>query len=198
MHHPHVRHCEHRSPTTLWYRRFDIRPRPDRATCEPASVHRFGKERPRAIVGKRDDDIVGFRNGNPELVGFHGLDVLAIGLDHRHGQTVDPEVVVRQCRGIDDPKANTLAGLRNSGPVFIWGPPIHEEGVCRTGHIGNVRRIHPHALPAQARLENLGDALPRSLGLRLQVRKRGALKVEIALHRLELVHHHIRVHVRPV
>ncbi len=76
--------------------------------------------------------------------------MLTVALHDRHGQPRQPNIEVRHCRRIDDAQAYPLTWAEEARPIFRSPVPVDEEAICRSGHVRNVGRVHPHRAPLQA------------------------------------------------
>src|SRR3546814_17714445 len=67
------------------------------------------------------------------LVDRDGPDVVAVGLDDRHGEPGDADVEHRHRGRVDDPQPDPLARPEQAGPVLLRPMTVDEIGVGRTG-----------------------------------------------------------------
>ena len=66
------------------------------------ACHRLGEDGEGAGFLGADDHIVGLGDRDAELVDLHGLDIVAVGLDHGHRQSGNAHVEKGHRRGIDE------------------------------------------------------------------------------------------------
>ncbi len=145
-----------------------------------------------AVLKRTDDDVIGLGDRNLELVHLDRADVLAVGLNHGHGQTRNADVEDRHGRGVDDAQAHPLAGPEQAGPVLLRPVAVDQIGVSRAVDVQDVARVHPHGPPHPA----LGQAhTVRSVQ---QARQCGLLHVEVAGALLQLGQDFVRMHEAPV
>src|SRR3546814_13907553 len=81
------------------------------------------------VLHRPHDHVVGFGNRDTELVDFHRLHVVAVGLYHRHLEPWDADVEVGHGGGVDEPQPNPLAGPEAAGPGFLGILSVHTEGI---------------------------------------------------------------------
>ncbi|KIT99862.1 hypothetical protein QU38_02850, partial [Staphylococcus aureus] len=123
--------------------------------------------------------VIGLRYADLELVDFDRDDMLAIRLDNGEAQPRNAHVEAGHRRGIDDAQPHALARPEQRGPVVERTVPVDEIGIGGTGHVGDVRRIHPHPAP-------IGAVLALLVAPGQQPGQRLALIIVIARHRLEV------------
>ena len=75
-----------------------------------ATIHRLGNNR-MAAIGRSDDHIIGLSHANLKLVNFKSVNVLPIGLDHRHWHARNTEIEDGHGAAIDHPQAHTLTRI---------------------------------------------------------------------------------------
>ena len=150
------------------------------------AVNTFADERVRAHVGRRDDRIIGFGGTELELIDLDRPHVQAVRCDDRHRQARNADVEGRHGRCVDEAEPDPLAGLEQRGPVVARPMTVDQISVGRSGHVGDVSRVHPHLAPHQPLLERLILA-------REQAGQALALAVEIARLLLEPVEQVMRM-----
>ncbi|MEA3221518.1 MAG: hypothetical protein OZX49_02640 [Immundisolibacter sp.] len=149
MVHAHVHHAAQRPLAQRRHRRGHAKARRQRAAGVAAAVHGLGKHRVGAVLGRRDDHVVGLGYGDLQLVGLHRLHVLAVGLHHGHRQAGNADVEIAHGRAVDQAQPHPLAGTKQAGPVAVRVLAVHQIGVGVAGHVGDVGRAHAHAGPGQ-------------------------------------------------
>ena len=189
--HAHVLHGQQRTLPDQGDRRDHAEARGQRRTDLARAVDRLGNKAVSLVRCRLDNHIVGFGDGDLELVSLDRLHVLPVGGDHRHRQPRDANIEVGHCRSIDDPQANALARSEQSGPVGGAIMAVDKKVVGGTGHIRNVGRVHAHS----------GPHPPFGCGLVLacQAASQGLLlHVEVSALRLQLSQDCVRMHEAPV
>ena len=167
MGHAHVGHGQHGARTSHRHVAGHSLPRRQGATREAATVHGLGKDGVCNVLGGLDYDVVRLRDGDADFVRLHRLHVLPTHLNHRHGQSRDPNVEVRGGARVDEAQPNPLARTEEAGPVRLRGHPVHQIRVCRPRDVGDVRGVHAHVAPpepiAQRREEALVPRVPEEV-----------------------------------
>ncbi len=183
--HAHVFH-RRRRPLPQWrHRRGQPFARCKGRAREAGAVHRL-RDQGEGLVGHRPhDDVVGLGNGDLELIHRDRPHILAVGLHHRHRQSRHTHVEIGHRRSIDDPQAHSFARLEQGRPIIARTMSVHEVGVGRAGHVGDIRRIHPHLGPVQPLLQRKPLA-------RQQIGQRLLLEVEDTWLLLELLQNGMR------
>jgi len=73
------------------------------------AVHRFRDDREGTVLAGLHDHIIGFRDGDLELLDGHRPDILSVGIDHGHAQARDAHMEDRHGGGVDDAQPDPLA-----------------------------------------------------------------------------------------
>src|SRR3546814_16469845 len=79
------------------------------------------------VLHRPHDHVVGFGNRDTELVDFHRLHVVAVGLYHRHLEPWDADVEGGHGGGVVEPQPHPPAELAEAGTV-LHGMLLAEEG----------------------------------------------------------------------
>ena len=145
--HAHVAHGDDRARIYLRHGRLQAFTNCQGASGVPGTVHGLREDRIGLLVFRFDDDIVGFRNGDPELIDRYGFDVLAVGSHNRHLEPRNPDIEIGHGRAVDKAQADFLAGLEDSRPVAVRSLAVHEVGVGIPAHISEVGGAHLHFSP---------------------------------------------------
>ena len=145
--HPHVAHGQGRSLTEWRNLGRHAEAGRERGAAHAGTIDGLGHDGVGAVLGRPDDDVIGFGHGDLELVDLDWPHVHPVRLDDGHGQAGDPHIEDRHRRGVDDAQADALARTEQAGPVFVRAMTIDQEGVGRAVHVGDVARVHPHLAP---------------------------------------------------
>ncbi|MNP06778.1 hypothetical protein D3C76_987750 [compost metagenome] len=145
--HAHIAHGDDRAWIYLRYGRLQAFTNCQGASGVPGTVHGLREDRIGLLVFGFDDDIVGFGNGDPELIDRYGFDVLAVGSHNRHLEPRNPDIEIGHGRAVDKAQADLLAGLEDTRPVAVRSLAVHEVGVGIPAHISEVGGAHLHFSP---------------------------------------------------
>ncbi len=112
-----------------------------------STIHGLGKDGVRGLVCRFDNDVIGFSNGNTELIDTHRPDWLAVRGHDCHLQSRDPNIEVGHRGRIDKPQADLLARLEDASPIGIRCVTVDEIRIGITTDIGEIGRAHLHFSP---------------------------------------------------
>ncbi len=101
------------------------------------------------------------------------MHILAVGGDHAQPQAGDTDVEVAHRRAVDKPQSDAFSGREQTGPVARRGLPVHQVGIGRPRHVGQIGAVHPHLAPGdavgQSRAEPLGPHVTHEVAHRRPV-----------------------------
>ena len=162
----------------------------------PGTVHGLGENGVSLLAFGFDDDIVGFGNGNAELVDRNGFDMLPIRRDNRHLQAGNSHIEIRHGRAVDEAQADFLARLEHARPVTVGGLAVHQVGVGVAAHVSEIGGAHFHLGPHPAVGYRGGPA--HFAHIVDEIAHRALVVVVVVGLLLELGQHPCRVFIRPV
>ncbi len=145
--HAHVLHGQQRPLAQGRDRRDHPDLRCQRRAHQPGPVDRLGDQAIGLRFGWLDDHVICLGDRDLELVGLDRLDMLAVALDHCHGEAGQPQVEIGHGRCVDDAQPHPLARSEQAGPVFRCAMAVHQIAVGRSGDVRNVGGVHPHPAP---------------------------------------------------
>ena len=192
----HVGHRQHRPAIEFRHRSSQAFAHGERARCEACPVHRLREDRERVLPGRLDDHVVRFRCRDPELVDGDRMHVLTVRRHDGHLQPGNPHVEVRHRRSVDESQAHALARLEEPCPIAGGRDAVHQIRVGVAGHVGEIRRVHPHLAPHLAIRERLLEALRANVPE--EVSDRSLMEVVVVRALLQFRKHARRILVRPV
>ncbi len=170
--------------------------RRERAARIETAIDGLGHDGECLIRSGTNHHVVGFGNTDLELVCLHGVDVLTVGLHHRHGQARNAEIVDGHGGGIDDAQAHALTRLEQGRPVILRPMTIDEAGIGGTGHIRDVGRAHAHMPPHHPVLDRRAQSVLAHVPEKIT--GRALLKIEAVAHLHEPGEDPVRVRECPV
>ncbi|MCY1444587.1 hypothetical protein D9M71_610670 [compost metagenome] len=94
MVHAHVTHADQGTGIDLRHRGAQTLTHGQGAAGIAGAIHGLGKDGVSLFTGRFNDDVVGFRHGDTELVDAHRLDVLAVSRHHGHFQPRNAHIEV--------------------------------------------------------------------------------------------------------
>mmetsp|Transcript_5433 Transcript_5433/g.20733 ORF Transcript_5433/g.20733 Transcript_5433/m.20733 type:complete len:587 (-) Transcript_5433:1278-3038(-) len=197
--HAHIGHGAHRFGPQLGHRRAHANFGSQRAARVADARDGGHEDRVRLGFLRLHDDIVGFAVADAELVHFHRVDVLAVGLHHRHRQARDAHVVQVHRGGIDEAQPHALTRLEQPSPVLAGALALQQERPL-IATIAVVGGFHAHLGPLHAlgpqRIARFGvgcAAQPSE-----ELRRGHPAVVVVTVHLLQIGQHLLRRGVDPV